>query len=76
MAELYFKPKNVDELVTNVKLVAQAAPALPVFYYHFPAESIKHASICGESHIAYLQLQRHQIYLSGFERGHSSYENS
>ncbi|XP_063616138.1 N-acetylneuraminate lyase-like [Cydia splendana] len=39
MPELYFKPKNADELVSYVELVAQAAPKLPVLYYHNPPRS-------------------------------------
>ncbi|XP_063628104.1 N-acetylneuraminate lyase-like [Cydia splendana] len=36
LPELYFKPKTVDDLVSYVELVAQAAPKLPVLYYHIP----------------------------------------
>ncbi|XP_063367257.1 N-acetylneuraminate lyase-like [Cydia amplana] len=39
LPELYFKPKNVDELVSYVEVVAQAAPKLPVLYYHIPSMS-------------------------------------
>ncbi|XP_063358026.1 N-acetylneuraminate lyase-like [Cydia amplana] len=39
MPELYFKPKNADELVSYVELVVQAAPKLPVLYYHNPPRS-------------------------------------
>ncbi|XP_047985405.1 N-acetylneuraminate lyase-like [Leguminivora glycinivorella] len=39
MPELYFKPKNADELVNYVGLVAKAAPKLPIFYYHNPGRS-------------------------------------
>ncbi|XP_061709064.1 N-acetylneuraminate lyase-like isoform X2 [Cydia pomonella] len=39
MPELYFKPKNADELVSYVELVAQAAPKLPLLYYHNPPRS-------------------------------------
>nr|XP_004923368.3 N-acetylneuraminate lyase isoform X1 [Bombyx mori] len=37
LPELYFKPSNVDELVSYVALVAGAAPKLPVLYYHIPS---------------------------------------
>ncbi|OWR44747.1 N-acetylneuraminate lyase-like [Danaus plexippus] len=36
LPELYFKPQSVTELVSYVELVAQAAPNLPVLYYHIP----------------------------------------
>ncbi|KAI8424852.1 hypothetical protein MSG28_006774 [Choristoneura fumiferana] len=39
LPELYFKPKNVDELVSYVAWVAEAAPSLPVLYYHIPSMS-------------------------------------
>lgn len=39
LPELYFKPANVDELVFYVGRVAQAAPKLPVLYYHIPSMS-------------------------------------
>ncbi|KAM3960481.1 uncharacterized protein ACR2FA_005389 [Aphomia sociella] len=37
LPEIYFKPQNVDELVSYVELVARAAPKLPVLYYHIPS---------------------------------------
>ncbi|XP_069360526.1 N-acetylneuraminate lyase-like [Maniola hyperantus] len=37
LPELYFKPQSVAELVDYVKLVADAAPNLPVLYYHIPS---------------------------------------
>ncbi|XP_045776293.1 N-acetylneuraminate lyase-like isoform X2 [Maniola jurtina] len=37
LPELYFKPQSVAELVGYVKLVANAAPNLPVLYYHIPS---------------------------------------
>ncbi|RVE43727.1 hypothetical protein evm_011576 [Chilo suppressalis] len=39
LPELYFKPQSVDELVSYVQLVAEAAPRLPVLYYHIPSMS-------------------------------------
>ncbi|CAG9789449.1 unnamed protein product [Diatraea saccharalis] len=39
LPELYFKPQSVDELVSYVQLVAEAAPTLPVLYYHIPSMS-------------------------------------
>src|SRR3954452_2399986 len=36
MAPYYFKPKSVDELVSFCAEVAAAAPALPLYYYHYP----------------------------------------
>lgn len=39
LPELYFRPQNVDELVSYVELVAKAAPKLPVLYYHIPSMS-------------------------------------
>ncbi|GBP17918.1 N-acetylneuraminate lyase [Eumeta japonica] len=39
LPELYFKPTDVDSLVSYVELVAKAAPSLPVLYYHIPSMS-------------------------------------
>lgn len=39
VAPCFFKPANVKELVNYCSLVAQAAPALPFYYYHIPARS-------------------------------------
>ncbi|XP_013171074.1 PREDICTED: N-acetylneuraminate lyase-like [Papilio xuthus] len=39
LPELYFKPDSVDTLVDYVELVANAAPNLPVLYYHIPSMS-------------------------------------
>ncbi|CAK1583847.1 unnamed protein product [Parnassius mnemosyne] len=39
LPELYFRPQNVNELVSYVELVAKAAPNLPVLYYHIPSMS-------------------------------------
>ncbi|CAF4867728.1 unnamed protein product [Pieris macdunnoughi] len=39
LPELYFKPKTVTELVNYVELVSNAAPNLPVLYYHIPSMS-------------------------------------
>ncbi|XP_023938793.2 N-acetylneuraminate lyase-like [Bicyclus anynana] len=39
LPELYFKPQSVSELVAYVKNVANAAPNLPVLYYHIPSMS-------------------------------------
>ncbi|CAB3248852.1 unnamed protein product [Arctia plantaginis] len=36
LPDLYFKPSNVEELVFYVSQVAQAAPRIPVLYYHIP----------------------------------------
>lgn len=39
LPELYFKPSNVEELVFYVSQVANAAPDLPIFYYHNPSRT-------------------------------------
>ncbi|XP_031769529.2 N-acetylneuraminate lyase-like [Galleria mellonella] len=36
LPELFFKPKTCEQLVSYLELVAQAAPSLPLLYYHFP----------------------------------------
>ena len=37
MPPVYFKPKNIDNLVDTMTAIAGAAPDLPFWYYHFPA---------------------------------------
>lgn len=37
--ELYFKPTTYQQLINYLKLVGQAAPNTPLFYYHIPAWS-------------------------------------
>ncbi|XP_049878203.1 N-acetylneuraminate lyase-like [Pectinophora gossypiella] len=39
LPELYFRPDSVAELVSYVEMVANAAPNLPVLYYHIPRMS-------------------------------------
>lgn len=39
LPELYFKPKTSEQLVDYLELVSQAAPSLPLIYYHFPMMS-------------------------------------
>ncbi|KOB76588.1 putative N-acetyl neuraminate lyase, partial [Operophtera brumata] len=39
LPELYYKPRNVEQLVTYLQTVSSAAPALPLVYYHFPMMS-------------------------------------
>jgi len=34
---LYFKPRNVEDLLASCAAVADAAPDLPFYYYHIPA---------------------------------------
>ncbi|XP_013421162.1 N-acetylneuraminate lyase B isoform X1 [Lingula anatina] len=36
MPPVYFKPRNIKQLVYFCKEVASAAPSLPFFYYHIP----------------------------------------
>lgn len=37
LAPSFFKPASIDSLVSYCAAVAEAAPALPFFYYHIPA---------------------------------------
>lgn len=37
LAPCFFKPRNVGELVDWCEAVAEAAPALPFYYYHIPS---------------------------------------
>ncbi|CAH1123910.1 unnamed protein product [Ceutorhynchus assimilis] len=39
MPELYFKPKNPQELISYLKFVSAAAPNTPLFYYHNPGHT-------------------------------------
>ncbi|XP_028166060.1 N-acetylneuraminate lyase-like [Ostrinia furnacalis] len=39
LPELYFKPKTPTQLVDYLEIVSQAAPSLPLIYYHFPMMS-------------------------------------
>ncbi|XP_016841820.1 N-acetylneuraminate lyase-like isoform X1 [Nasonia vitripennis] len=36
LPELYYKPKTVEELIDYLKEVGEAAPEIPLFYYHSP----------------------------------------
>ncbi|XP_058791646.1 N-acetylneuraminate lyase-like isoform X2 [Phymastichus coffea] len=36
LPELYYRPSDVEELVDYVKQVSEAAPKVPLLYYHFP----------------------------------------
>ncbi|GJQ84408.1 hypothetical protein Trydic_g3883 [Trypoxylus dichotomus] len=36
LPELYFKPRNTDQLIHYLKVVGQAAPNTPLLYYHIP----------------------------------------
>lgn len=36
LPELYFKPKNIEELVHYLKEIAKTVPEMPIFYYHIP----------------------------------------
>ncbi|KAJ8714179.1 hypothetical protein PYW08_007799 [Mythimna loreyi] len=36
LPELYYKPKTVEQLVCYLQSVSEAAPNLPLIYYHFP----------------------------------------
>lgn len=37
MAPYFFKPTRVDELLSFLKSIAEAAPSLPFYYYHIPS---------------------------------------
>jgi N-acetylneuraminate lyase len=37
VAAFYFKPDKVETLVETIGAIAEAAPALPFYYYHIPA---------------------------------------
>jgi len=39
MAPYFFKPQNIDDLVSFNAAIAKEAPDLPFFYYHLPAMS-------------------------------------
>lgn len=39
LPDLFFKPKTVHELTDYLKLVSNAAPKTPLFYYHIPSFS-------------------------------------
>lgn len=39
LPELYYKPKNVDQLLSYLKTVSEAAPTRSLIYYHFPMMS-------------------------------------
>ncbi|XP_028031357.1 N-acetylneuraminate lyase-like [Bombyx mandarina] len=39
LPELYYKPRNVEQLVSYLETVSKAAPTLPLIYYHFPMMS-------------------------------------
>nr|BAN20401.1 unkown protein [Riptortus pedestris] len=39
LPDLFFKPRTVQELIHYLKLVSNAAPNTPLFYYHIPAFS-------------------------------------
>ncbi|XP_026333315.1 N-acetylneuraminate lyase-like [Hyposmocoma kahamanoa] len=39
LPEIYYKPRNVDSLVSYLEDVSHAAPSLPLLYYHFPMMS-------------------------------------
>ncbi|PZC77822.1 hypothetical protein B5X24_HaOG202933 [Helicoverpa armigera] len=36
LPELYYKPRTVDQIVCYLQQVSEAAPTLPIIYYHFP----------------------------------------
>ncbi|MGN6418754.1 MAG: dihydrodipicolinate synthase family protein [Pseudobacter sp.] len=36
VAAFYFKPANVQQLVSSMAMIAAAAPSLPFYYYHLP----------------------------------------
>lgn len=36
LPELYFKPRNIQELVNYLKSIAVHVPEMPIFYYHIP----------------------------------------
>jgi N-acetylneuraminate lyase len=36
MAPTYFRPSNVEDLIETMAVVANGAPELPFWYYHFP----------------------------------------
>ncbi|XP_045502873.1 N-acetylneuraminate lyase-like [Colias croceus] len=36
LPELYFRPRTADQLVAYLEVVSNAAPSLPLIYYHFP----------------------------------------
>ncbi|OXU28971.1 hypothetical protein TSAR_002348 [Trichomalopsis sarcophagae] len=36
LPELYYKPRTVEELIDYLKEVGEAAPEIPLFYYHSP----------------------------------------
>ena len=39
MPPTFFRPKNSDELVDTMAVIAAGAPDLPFWYYHFPAKT-------------------------------------
>lgn len=32
----YYRPSNIDQLVSYMEVIASAAPTIPLFFYHFP----------------------------------------
>lgn len=36
LPELYYKPRTAEQLVGYLQSVSEAAPNLPLIYYHFP----------------------------------------
>ncbi|CAK1550421.1 unnamed protein product [Leptosia nina] len=36
LPELYFRPRTADHLVSYLEVINNAAPSLPLLYYHFP----------------------------------------
>lgn len=45
LPELYFKPKNVNELIDYLTIVGKAAPNTPLLYYHIPQFTNVHSKI-------------------------------
>lgn len=37
LPDLYYKPKNAQQLVDYLKLIGEAAPNTPLLYYHIPS---------------------------------------
>jgi N-acetylneuraminate lyase len=37
MPTTYFKPPSIDHLISYLSVVGEAAPSLPLFYYHIPS---------------------------------------
>lgn len=59
LPDLFFKPKTPQQLIDYLKLVSNAAPKTPLFYYHNPGYSGVNVSVseflrCGKTQISTL----------------------